>query len=670
MTLSFQLILINMAENMTLPKKQQRLLQLIECPVCLNELQDPRMLSCRHALCYTCVKDYTEKNKYDKELPCPVCREVTSLYEGGVDNLPKFFFMNELKEVVMEEDGVKEDKPLAQGGAVCSTEDCGQPAIQYCKGGCQFICQQCYDEHQRMRITRKHQVITASEGETFSKSKLLPYPPCHHHNHQLMDLYCRKCNIPICTTCCQVNHQGHDCIEIDKQAEVCKVKLEQICEDTDGLIDQVKQAMDKTKCQAQQAETDIDEICDNVKSTFKIIHDKLDEEEKKMLSDLQEARRRVEKTVDGIANSQMMTLATMESLRSCQVRLAGKDSPYDYVTVTESIEKDVEYHSQQLPGFLWNNEFIKKAKPGGLVQGRVEIKESELVPKKQEEVGRIRLHNQETSVLGMVVYRTRVYVVHHTGLVVYCYNPDGSLSEKYEHKGGAETVVQGMCLMMNKGTAMLVVSDFRNEALVWFNIRYDFTIKHHHTRNVDFMPKTSYNDGGYLMVCDGVNHKIHRYTADGQPVSVIMLADDVLPWGVTRHGDIDQYIVSDFNNHQLAVITKEGHIKARYNDTIHDVKLDNPFDITTDKQGRILIVDNTQHHVLLMSRRREEVKQLLQGQVKNSTCLCLDEESHKMYVAASDKDDQRFVFIYEYILLTGGKTFTEKITKLDMVTVM
>ena len=653
---------------MSLPKKQQRLLQLIECPVCLNELQDPRMLSCRHALCYTCVKDYTEKNKYNKELPCPVCREVTTLHEGGVDNLPKFFFMNELKEVVMEEDGVKEDKPQAQGGAVCSTEDCGQPAIKYCKDGCQFICQECYDEHQSMRITRKHQVITASEGEAFTKSKVPPYPPCHRHNHQVLDLYCRKCNIPICTTCCHLNHRDHDFIEIDKQADTCKTKLEQICEDTDGLIHQVKQAIDKTKCQAQQAETGIDEMCNNVKSTFKIIHDQLDEEEKKMLSDLQEARRRVKKTVDVITDSQMMTLATMESLRSCETKLADKDSPYDYVTVTDSLERDVEIHSQELPGLSWSSKTIKKAKIGEMIQGRVEIKESELVQKKQEEVGRIRLHNQDEAVLGMVVYKERVYVVHQTGLVVYCYNPDGSLSDKYEHEGGADTVVHGMCLMMDGDTPMLVVSDFTNASLIWIRITADFTMKHHNSQQLDFSPCGLYNDRGDLMVSDAVNHKIHRYTGDGQPLSVIAVPDDVKPHWVIWHGYSDQYVVTDFENHQVAVIDGEGQVKTRYKGDIHGVKVVYPWDITTDKQGRILIVDNTQHHVLLMSRKREEVKQLIQGQVMIPTCLCLDEESHKMYVAA--KDDQWTVFYYDYIMLTGGKTFTEKITKLDILTVM
>ena len=59
-----------------------------------------------------------------------------------------------------------------------------------------------------------------------------------------------------------------------------------------------------------------------------------------------------------------------------------------------------------------------------------------------KEVSRIRLHDQDKcGVYGMVVYNQRVYVVHLNGLIVYCYTPDGSLSHKYEHKGGARSRV-------------------------------------------------------------------------------------------------------------------------------------------------------------------------------------------------------------------------------------
>ena len=352
--------------------RQQRLLQLIECPICLNELQDPRLLSCQHIYCYKCVKDYHKKGNYRNALPCPQCREETTLYQGGVDNLPKFFFMNELKEVVMAEDGVREEIPQKRRCVVCSTEDCGQPALKYCKQ-CEFLCRQCYDDHSKARVSKSHQVIQASEGEAFIKSKVPPYPPCYRHKHQLLDLYCRTCNIPVCVTCSQGDHRGHDCCDLDKQAEVCKTKLDQICEDTDRLIDVVKKTIDKTKYQEKQAEADIDDTSDNVKSTFKIMHEKLNKEEKSMLTNLKDVRIRMKKTIDATLDSQMMTLASIESLKSCQVKLADKNSPYDYATVTDSMQRDVEKHySEELPGVIWITQKVRKNEYGELhYQGKV-----------------------------------------------------------------------------------------------------------------------------------------------------------------------------------------------------------------------------------------------------------------------------------------------------------
>ena len=103
--------------------------------------------------------------------------------------------------------------------------------------------------------------------------------------------------MPVCVTCSQGDHRGHDCCDLGKQAEVCKTKLEQICEDTDGLIDVVKKAIDKTKCQEKQAAADIDYACDSVKSTFKIMDDKLNQKEKKMLGNLRDVGKRVKKTI-------------------------------------------------------------------------------------------------------------------------------------------------------------------------------------------------------------------------------------------------------------------------------------------------------------------------------------------------------------------------------------
>ena len=623
------------------------------------------------------MKDYTEKNKYDKELPCLVCREVTTLYEGGVDNLPKFFFMNELKEVVMEEDGVKEDKPQAQGDTVCSADNCEQSAIKYCKDGCQFICRQCYDEHQSMRITRKHQVITASEGEAFTKSKVAPYPPYHRHGHQVMDLYCQTCQVPLCNTCFNSSHRGHECCELNTQAKICKTKLEQICKDTDGLIDVVKRAIDKTTANVKQANADIDSACDDVRFTFKTIHEKLDEEEKKMISDLQEARRRMKKTTDVITDSQMMTLGNLESLKSCQVKLTDKDSAYDYVTVTCSIQRDIDYQcSQQVPGFMWSSNFSKKIKSGLLDDlGKVvftQTDEEPLISVKRElkEAGRIRLHNHQELVMGLVVYKEHIYVVHSSNLIIYCFTLKGTLHSKYKHETQTQIPVEGMCLMMNGDTAMLVVSDFNNDALVWIRISDDFSVDHHQTQQVGYTPCGSYNDKGSLMVCSSINHKIHRYTGDGQPLKVMKLPDDTEPRSVTRHGEGDQYVVTDSDNHQVAVVDGEGHVKTRYNNEIHGLKLDKPFDIATDKQGRILIVEHEHDQVILLSSAGDEAEQLLHHQlITTPVSIYLDEKYDKLYVSGQDEDGKQCVFIYDYSAMTDNrrcKHGKETLTKIQL----
>ena len=589
--------IIAMATASGMPDRQQRLLQLIECPICLNELQDPRLLSCRHIYCYKCLKDYHKKGNHGNALLCPQCREVTTIYQGGVNNLPKFFFVNELKEVVMATDRVRKDKPQEHRGVVCSTEACGQPALKYCKQ-CEFLCQQSYDDHSKSRVTKSHNVIPASEGEAFTKSKVPAYPPCHRHKHYLMDLYCLICDQPMCNTCSYSIHDGHKRCELDKQAEVCKTQLEQIYVDTDGLIDVVKQAMDDTTSQVKQAEVDFDEACDNVKSTFKILHDKLDEEEQKMLSDIRKAVRSVKKKGNVTLDGQSMTLSCLESLKSCQIKLINKDSPYDFVTFTDSIKRYVNNHyNKELPGIMWTSQIKMTNKSTGLRQrGRVDLSESvvtrnvevtgavasdkqvevtgSVVSDKQvevtgsvasdkqvevKEVSRIRLHAQNKgAVEGIVVYNQRVYVVNGTGLIVYCYTPDGSLSHKYDHKSGEKACVWGMCLIKEVDTAMLVVSNVTSKSHIWIKIIDDVTMAHQHTQQLDYSPRGVCNDQGDLLVCDVFSHKIHRYRHDGQTLAVIDMPGNVMPSSVTRHGDL--YILSDFMNDHAVMIDNKGQV--------------------------------------------------------------------------------------------------------------
>ena len=660
-------------------KKQHRLLQLIECPICLNEMNDPRLLSCRHALCYKCLKDYTEKGCYVDKLPCPVCRQITLLYQGGVDNLPEFFFMNSLKEVVLEDDEVCAGD--SHSGPVCFTESCTKSAVKYCTQGCQLMCQQCYDDHQSIGITKAHKVIPSSETTTFTKSTKPPYPPCKRHKHQLMDLYCRTCHLPVCNTCSNSNHQSHDCCELEEQAEVCKTKLEQTREDTDELIGIVKQAIVKTKQQIEQAEADIDDACDNVKSAFKLMHAKLDEEEKTLLSEMREARKLVKKTGDVTADSQKMTLA---SLTSCREKLVDKGSDYDYVTVTDSLQRDVENHfCGELPGFEWNSEIVKEGKIRETnYAGRVEIKQSEQIKelklkaknleedevKEEMEVKKVcRIPQQkQTFVRGMVIYNEYVYTVHGKGLTIYCYARNGAFVSKYDHEGGADTVIEGMCLMMSGNTPMLVVSAHNKRNLVWIKINHA-TMVHHHTQQLNYRPFQSYNDRHQLMVCN-YSSKIHRYSCDGQSLEVISLPDDVTPWAVTRYGD--KYVISDYCDRQIVLINKAGQVKRRYKDDIHGVKIGRAFDVTSGPNGTVLVADPENHQVLMVNLEEDEVKQVLQNQHVSFPVNLYLSSDHQLYVSGGDQNNKKCVFVFEYNTINKGRSLKVKITKIKFTVKM
>lgn len=66
------------------------------CPICIEVLDDPRILPCQHSFCEEClssyIKDRTKNVRVDvKSFPCPVCRRETKLKKtcDGATAFPK-----------------------------------------------------------------------------------------------------------------------------------------------------------------------------------------------------------------------------------------------------------------------------------------------------------------------------------------------------------------------------------------------------------------------------------------------------------------------------------------------------------------------------------------------------------------------------------------------------
>ena len=69
--------------------------EIVTCPICLEELKDPRSLPCLHSFCFKCLQVHYKDKYPGDDVSCPVCRKVFQIPQGGLNSLPlNFFFQN------------------------------------------------------------------------------------------------------------------------------------------------------------------------------------------------------------------------------------------------------------------------------------------------------------------------------------------------------------------------------------------------------------------------------------------------------------------------------------------------------------------------------------------------------------------------------------------------
>lgn len=75
---------------------------LLQCPICLEVLNDPKVLDCQHTFCANCLKVHhateCQRRRTENFLDCPTCRERTNLINNSVDCLPGNYIVRDIIE--------------------------------------------------------------------------------------------------------------------------------------------------------------------------------------------------------------------------------------------------------------------------------------------------------------------------------------------------------------------------------------------------------------------------------------------------------------------------------------------------------------------------------------------------------------------------------------------
>ena len=183
-----------MATNRVLSQKS-RLQKVLECPLCLHELEQPQQLSCCfHAFCNICLTEtLTDREELPEGFLCPVCQTFGTSKEAGEGS----FLADLLKLQNCHHTG---NTVLCRQ---CPTKPRTASAIcQECKFE---LCDQCKGVHVTIPYLTDHHVVDFGEEFGISVDKLFL---CENHGKPL-ELNCRNCDKLICLTCILFNHNTH-----------------------------------------------------------------------------------------------------------------------------------------------------------------------------------------------------------------------------------------------------------------------------------------------------------------------------------------------------------------------------------------------------------------------------------------------------------------------------
>ena len=205
----------------------------LTCAICLSRYNQPKILPCLHSYCKGCLQDMMKKPREKKSITCPQCKVVHDIPPQGIDGFATFFTINNLLELLHIHENTEETPQVESLKCTSGLDD--NSAVARCLTCSSYLCGSCCTIHQKLNLTRDHEVKTFEEIKQSDKKtgarSLHKRQHCEEHKDKLLELYCKTCKKVICLLCALVTHKQHDYAVVSEvRAEVQKQLEKQISE--------------------------------------------------------------------------------------------------------------------------------------------------------------------------------------------------------------------------------------------------------------------------------------------------------------------------------------------------------------------------------------------------------------------------------------------------------
>ncbi|KAL9958088.1 hypothetical protein ACROYT_G035057 [Oculina patagonica] len=114
---------------------ETKLAKHLECGICLERFEEPKMLTCQHSYCKRCLERLvTTVALQDHEIKCPECRKGTKVPSGDVKSLPSNFFINSFLSIC--------GNGQSNASPPCEKHD-GEILKLFCRDCDRLLCRDC-----------------------------------------------------------------------------------------------------------------------------------------------------------------------------------------------------------------------------------------------------------------------------------------------------------------------------------------------------------------------------------------------------------------------------------------------------------------------------------------------------------------------------------------------
>ena len=303
--------------------------QLLQCSICYNTFTNPLCLPCMHTFCCNCIKDYVHKLQKDrrkaKEFNCPTCRCRVAIPKGGVDQLPKHLFVENLKDVIASttKPEINCDYCFAIGTETLATWRCIDCSHSICDP-----CKQAHDIAHRLS-KKMHTLMKINKWKNSDVSTLCNQSkePCPRHAEESLTFYCSRCEVAICQSCQRLDHLHHTCKDLATVAEETKGSIQNSIKSIATLIKEREDAIKElTRCS------------DVITSSRDKVITHIREQKALFLISVSQCFDDIEKNANGISN---------ESQKKISVNINSIMSDISSLKVSNQIAHDVSHYGRK-----------------------------------------------------------------------------------------------------------------------------------------------------------------------------------------------------------------------------------------------------------------------------------------------------------------------------------